>query len=341
MLHVSKRRSAFTLIELLVVIAIIAILIGLLLPAVQKVREAAARTQCSNNFKQIGLALHNYHDNYNTFPPYGFDFTYNPNSQNPFGDQREGHSALALILPYLEQQNVANITKTNFSVADPANLPPPWGTSIGGATPMKIYMCPSAPTRTVDYGPYFAQQSGFNPGPMILGYTDYGIVRGLHSNFTSVCAQASPSGDVGVMGVSGQMTPSGMTTGKISIPQITDGTSNTLLVGEDAGRQQVYANAIPVSPNGPGQVGWTLNAAWADQNTYIRVHGFSSDGLTKDGGCCVVNCSNDQQFYGFHTGGVNSLFADGHVQFLSQSVAPGVLAAMVTRAGGEVFTSPN
>ena len=112
-------------------------------------------------------------------------------------------------------------------------------------------------------------------------------------------------------------------------------------MGEDAGRQQVYANAIPVSPNGPGQAGYTLNAAWADKNTYISVRGYSSDGLTRDGGCCVVNCNNVNNFYGFHTGGVNSLFADGHVQFLSQSVAPGVLAAMVTRAGGEVFAFPN
>src|SRR5262245_46936016 len=125
MSHVqAARRRGFTLIELLVVIAIIAILIGLLLPAVQKVREAASRMSCTNNLKQVGLALHNYHDVNNGFPPYGFDFATAPPG-NPYGAQTQGHAALGLILPYIEQDNVYRIARVDRSIIDPLNLPPP------------------------------------------------------------------------------------------------------------------------------------------------------------------------------------------------------------------------
>ena len=317
------RRTAFTLIELLVVIAIIAVLIGLLLPAVQKVRDAAMRMQCSNNLKQIGIALHAYHDALGMLPAYGFDFPSQPNP--PYGTQ--GHSALGLILPFLEQDNVDRLARRDRSVIDPVNLPPNYGTNVSGATPIKVYQCPSAPFRTVDYAPYFVSLGFPNKGPLILGPTDYAIIRGITGGFAGRCCPAgTASGNTGVMGTKTQTH---------RITDITDGTSNTILVVEDGGRMQVYAQRQAVMPNGPGQAGWTLNAAWADYNTAVTVHG-SSPGGTVNAGCCVVNCSNNGEIYAFHTAGANTLRGDGSVFFLKESIAPGVLAALISYQGGEV-----
>jgi len=346
MCHVfAKRRRGFTLIELLVVIAIIAILIGLLVPAVQKVRESAARLQCQNNLKQIGLAIHAYHDTYKYLPPWGFDFATAPPG-NPYGNQTQGHSALSLILPFIEQGNVTRIARMDLSVIDPRNLPPNYGTSAAGSANVPIYLCPSTPDVVVDYAPYFIQQGIPNAGTMILGRTDYAVVHGLDKdNFVTPCAPGSPADNgsangVGAMGVRGSANSGGgLITGKTRLVDIRDGTSNTIMVAEDAGRHQVYAKGVPVQPNTPGQAGWTLNAAWGDYNTRIVVTGLNNTG-TAVGGCCVINCNNTNQIYGFHTGGANALRADGSVNFLSDTTAPGVLAAMVTRSGGEVFSDP-
>jgi prepilin-type N-terminal cleavage/methylation domain-containing protein/prepilin-type processing-associated H-X9-DG protein len=350
----SKRRGGFTLIELLVVIAIIAILIGLLVPAVQKVREAAARLQCSNNLKQIGIALHNYHDVNHYFPPWGFDFDPAP-AGNKLGNQKQGHAALGLLLPYLEQQNILNATDIKLSVIDPRNWPPSWASkfNVPGAAAssadVPVYKCPSSPDRIIDYQPYFTQQlQGLNAGPFILGATDYAAIRGIHSNFRNACAPTSPlpptdsatagtSDNGGAMGRMGKMS-NGTLQNTIRMRDITDGTSNTLMFGEDAGRHQVWAAGVAVTPNTPGGPGWALNAAWPDYNTYIQVHGYKFDGTGRDQDCCAVNCNNTGGFYSFHTGGVNALRADGSVHFLQASVTPGVLAAMVTRNGNEVFT---
>jgi prepilin-type N-terminal cleavage/methylation domain-containing protein len=323
-------RRAFTLIELLVVIAIIGILIALLLPAVQKIREAAARMSCSNNLHQIALALHNYHDGNGSFPAYGFDFNPNPPG-NPYGSNM-GHSALGLLLPYIEQGNVQNLARTDRSVIDPLNLPPPLGTCLAGQQQIKIYQCPSAPVRMSDYGPYFASV-GFSPllkgQPLLLAPTDYSVVRGVQSSFAANCLPAgSISGDTGALGVKGS---------KPTVVSISDGSSNTILVVESAGKQDVYLKGKVVLTGVPALQAGNLNSSWADYNTTTKVNG--SDGLTVGGsGCCVVNCTNRAgDIYAFHTAGANAMRGDGSVFFMNQNIPPAVLAALISAKGGEVI----
>ena len=122
-----RGRGGFTLVELLVVIAIIGALVALLLPAIQSAREASRRMSCSNNLKQVGLALHNFETVNGFMPPWGFDFNANPRPANPMpfpAASKQGHSAMGMILPYMEQQNIASALRTDCSAIDPVNWPP-------------------------------------------------------------------------------------------------------------------------------------------------------------------------------------------------------------------------
>jgi prepilin-type N-terminal cleavage/methylation domain-containing protein len=311
-----RRRNAFTLIELLVVIAIIAILIGLLLPAVQKVREAAARMQCSNNLKQIGIGLHAYESANGAFPPCCTDVP--SGILAPYiGATAQGHSVFTFILPYIEQEVIFRQVDTKATIflqlANPAFQ-----------NRIKIYECPSAPSRMADYtnqlAPYAAlfPLVGLTPPLPKAGIVDYAVVTGIGGGYASL-AGGVPSGDTGTL----------LYNRTTRITEITDGTSNTLLIGEDAGRLFRFEMGKRIANKE------SSGAAWSDYTSEIWVDGSNLDG---SGGRCPMNCTNDNELYSFHTQGSMGLLGDGSVHFLKSRITPAVMAALISKSGSEVFT---
>jgi prepilin-type N-terminal cleavage/methylation domain-containing protein/prepilin-type processing-associated H-X9-DG protein len=296
-------RTAFTLIELLVVIAIIAILIGLLVPAVQKVRESAARMQCQNNLKQLGLSIHTFHDTYKYFPPSATSQAFNPG-------WAPTHGWGQFLLPYFEQTALANLYQWTKNWYDPAN-------QVVVTANIPIMTCPSAPDGRVDSAP----PSTVPAGPWKSAPTDYTpTTRIAQGTITAGNVTYQPNNINGMM----------QTNMKLRFASITDGTSNTIALAEDAGRPQRWQLGSMVS----AQVADSA-ASWADRNNLIAPAGSKLDGSSRTGPC-AMNCTNDNELYSFHTGGVNVVLADGSVHFLQANMNLNTLAALITRAGGEV-----
>jgi prepilin-type N-terminal cleavage/methylation domain-containing protein/prepilin-type processing-associated H-X9-DG protein len=305
-----RPRRAFTLIELLVVIAIIAILIGLLLPAVQKVRDAAARIQCSNNLKQIGLAFHTYHDSYKRFPP---SMITDPTKTVGWG---------LFILPYIEQGNLYSLYNLNFPFyyVDATNN---INNQAVANTPVTLFRCPAAQDR--DPYTYTFNMPGFPQVTWQASPADYSPIDSLDPTLVSYLglgygtsqAQGALHRDIGT-----------------TIQSIQDGSSNTLLVAEFAGRNQLWqlgANTGLLLPTTVGQGGW------ADPTSSgTTLIGSSSDGTVAPGSC-GINCSNAYGLYSFHAGGANVVYCDGSVRFLSSGTPILTLAYIVTRNGGEII----
>jgi prepilin-type processing-associated H-X9-DG protein len=224
------------------------------------------------------------------------------------------------------------------------------GKSTAGLTQIKTFLCPSSPSLVVDYGPYFQGKTPLNPsgGSVPLGRTDYVATAGCYNTFLTACAPATSAsaGDSSNSGWIGALAPKGTSINNgVRITDITDGSSNTLMIGESGGGQNVYQLNVQIP------ISWSpaflaFNSAWGDANAAIRVRSTDATGKIEDGGCCAINCTNystlgdaPRQLYSFHTGGVNVLRCDGSVAFMQQGISSPTLAALISKVGGEVVGS--
>jgi prepilin-type N-terminal cleavage/methylation domain-containing protein/prepilin-type processing-associated H-X9-DG protein len=319
------RRGAFTLIELLVVVAIIGVLIALLLPAVQKVREAANRAKCANHLKQFGLALHNYESGTGELPPAAIDFDSNAPSTLPFpapkGD-RAARSAHFLILPYIEQSNIQTRFEYNLDWREMVDRPLV-------ANPIPIYVCPSAgsPVRTRSFG----APATYGGGTVTGNVTDYKLfarTRSTINTATLLSATVNSSWSAALRLNIGT-----------AVLSITDGTSNTAVLFESAGGPQLYRLGRAV-----GSTTTESTQMWADHRNYDIFDGTNpANGLSDDDTATrpqrtlAMNGTNDGEPYSLHTGGMNVLRCDGSVVFIRQNVTVGIVAALITRNNGEIL----
>lgn len=337
------RTRAFTLIELLVVIAIIAILIALLLPAVQQAREAARRSQCKNNLKQIGLALQNYHEVANSFP---------------IGARNDGNGGIGIsywvgLLPMLEQSVIYD--KFNFTAAH-SGLGGGGNSSLLRSTgSIPVMFCPSSIMAQPDGASSTwgwqkrATYIGISGGSSTAGFTETRAI----TTANNCCSDSGNSAD-GIQAIGGVLIPNGV----IKIRDITDGTSNTIVVGEASGslitsNPSVTAFLSPIVPHvvsgnritigGSGYHSWIMGVVGSDQKlsnaralNLTTVH-YPPNTVNYDQPGINVGWGPNNPLNSQHTGGVHVVFADGHVAFLSDAIHLDTLRALSIRDDGAVL----
>ncbi len=299
----SSRRNAFTLVELLVVIAIIGILIAMLLPAVQAAREAARRMSCTNNLKQIGLALHNYHDTHRTLPTGWIGF--NASGAADFVGE-PGWAWSTRILPFLEQQPLYETIDTNTWVADPVN-------DRARVSTVPTFICPSDVGKDVFTLMEAIDEEHESTTPVTtLAKSNYPGVFGT-LDMHAVCEQGEP----GYNGCQGN----GMfyLNRNVAFRDITDGLSNTFMVGER------WSKWIQSTWTGVVHGGWHAPA---------RVVAVASDGFPPNSEANVEQQTHN--FSSFHPAGTNFLLCDGHVKMISETIDVETYGALCTRSAGDL-----
>jgi prepilin-type N-terminal cleavage/methylation domain-containing protein/prepilin-type processing-associated H-X9-DG protein len=325
----TRLKAGFTLIELLVAIAIIGVLISLILPAVQASREAARRTQCRNNLRQLGVAFTSYADTARQLPPtyVAVRHTILPHFLGILGqyDDVNIHTYGEFLLPYLEQSAIykqIDFTQPYFAPIDLtgiglANYTANNQTAV--AQPILTFLCPSSPRGANPYSSIWSDLD--TPVPFRVGGNDYGPSNGIARVAGGLLDFAPQQAGTPIEGAMSNNLPS------TKFRDNTDGTSQTALMWEIAGRPDLYQWGKKIGTTNGG--GWTdvLNA----ENWFQ-----GSNPAGGSGGACAINCTNAAEtgVYSFHPGGVHVLLVDGSVHFLSENVDIGIFVALVTMQGG-------